>query len=309
MSNIFEIITSEYSDKKAKAERVANSNYEKAMLNGEFCDADKKIRALVLKSARQSLKSSGKNEYDREIEKLENLKENILKKLNIKEVKPQYSCKACCDTGYIDHVPCNCFKLRINELISNECGLNLPSLSKFDDFNDKFFSENEREKVIKNKEVFLKYCENFPKNKKQNIIFSGKTGSGKSFMASCIASKLIELGFSVIFTTAFSLNNAFLQYRLSNIDKKGLYLNAINTADLLVIDDLGCENIYNNVTNEYLLSVINERNLQNKPIIITTNLDAAGIKEKYHERFSSRILDSKTSHFIIFNYKDLRLSK
>lgn len=309
MPNFYETAIAECNEKKKCAEQIAKINYEKAITDTEFFNAEKQMRQLIVKSAKASLKIKGKNAFDEEIEKLENIKEKALARLKIKFVKPQYSCKLCSDTGFLDNIPCRCFKIRINELISGECGLSLPKLNKFEDFDEKLFDESEKENILKNKETFIKYCNSFPNNKKLNLIFSGKTGSGKSFIASCIASRLIERGFTVIFATAFALNNAFLKYHISPAETKALYLNAINSVDLLIIDDLGCENLYNNVTNEYFLAVLNERNLHNKATIITTNLDPKGIKENYQDRFVSRLLDNKTGHFIALNNKDLRLSK
>lgn len=303
--SIFENLTLEYNDKRNRAEQTAKLNYEKALKDGEFLNAEKKIRQLIINSAKESLRTKGKNKFDIEIEKLEVEKVKILERLKIKSVKPEYQCKACNDSGFVDNSPCKCFKLRVNELISNECDLTLPCLNRFDDFNENLFDEKEKQKVLKTKEMFIKYCNSFPENQKLNLVFSGKAGSGKSFIASCIASCIIERGFSVIFATSFALNNAFLRYHIS--DMKFLYLNALSNADLLIIDDLGCENLYNNVTNEYFLSIINERNLNKKATIITTNLTAKEIEENYKDRFASRLLDKKNGHFIVFNYKDLRL--
>lgn len=303
--SIFENLIIEYNEKKQRAEAIAKQNYEKALLNGEFLDIENRLRRLVIDSARESLKTKGKNKFDIEIENLEKLMAQLLQRLKIKSIKPQYSCKICCDTGFVNNSPCKCFKLRINELISNECGLSLPALNKFEDFNEKLFEEKEKQNAIKTKEMFTKYCDSFPDNKKLNLILSGKTGCGKTFLAACIASKIIERGFTVIFSSAFSLNNAFLKYQIS--ETKFLFLNALSSADLLIIDDLGCENLYNNVTNEYFLAVINERNSHNKATIITTNLTAKEIEENYKDRFASRLLDKKAGHFVRFNNGDIRL--
>jgi len=308
MPDFFEIISGEYNAKRRRAEETAKINYERALSDGEFFDAEKKIRRLIIDSAKASLKIKGKNSFDKEIESLEKVKESALFRLKIRTVKPEYECRACNDTGFVNNSPCKCYKLRINELISNRCGLYLPNLNKFDDFNESLFDEKERPSVLKTRDTFVNYCKNFPDNKKLNLIFSGKTGSGKSFIAGCIASGLIERGFSVIFATAFALSNIFLENHVSSFENKTLFLNAINSVDLLIIDDLGCENIYNNVTNEYFLAVLNERSLCSKATIITTNLNAKEIEENYKDRFVSRLLDTKTCRFINFSNKDLRLT-
>ena len=78
--------------------------------------------------------------------------------------------------------------------------------------------------------------------------------------------------------------------------------------DILVIDDLGTEPIYNNVTREYLLALISERLDKNKHFIITTNLTAEEMLSRYNERFISRLSDKNKTKFIPFNGKDLRFN-
>ena len=54
---------------------------------------------------------------------------------------------------------------------------------------------------------------------------------------------------------------------------KQLYLDTLNSYDLLVIDDIGAERD-TEYANEVVVSVIDSRCKSNKPMIITTNLTA-----------------------------------
>lgn len=87
----------------------------------------------------------------------------------------------------------------------------------------------------------------------------GKCGSGKTFAASCMAKAISDKGYSVIMLSSFAFANRMLKYHVALSSEKLQYLEPLLDCDLLVIDDLGSENIIKNVTVEYLFHVINER--------------------------------------------------
>ena len=64
----------------------------------------------------------------------------------------------------------------------------------------------------------------------------------------------------------------------------------LRSCDLLVIDDLGAERTTDFVI-EQLVLILEDRNYQNKPWIINSNLDLNQIKEYYTARTSDRILE------------------
>ncbi len=77
-------------------------------------------------------------------------------------------------------------------------------------------------------------------------------------------------------------------------------------ADLLIIDDLGTETMSNTKFTE-LFNVINTRLLNNKKIIISTNLTLNELYNLYDERVMSRII----GNFNIYRFvgEDIRLKK
>ena len=86
------------------------------------------------------------------------------------------------------------------------------------------------------------------------------------------------------------------------------YLKNCNVnCDVLFLDDLGSENKIKNVTNEYLYLVLNERMLNHKKTVITTNLNLAQIQDVYGERIFSRLMHKKHSLKIKMEGKDLRV--
>ena len=86
-------------------------------------------------------------------------------------------------------------------------------------------------------------------------------------------------------------------------------LSPLTDCDLLVIDDLGTEQIYKNVTLEYLLSTISERILAQKHTIITTNLTPEELLDRYGDRLYSRLMDKRIGRAIKFPDTDFRLIK
>ena len=91
-------------------------------------------------------------------------------------------------------------------------------------------------------------------------------------------------------------------------EKEEILIPYINS-DIVFIDDLGTENKINNVTNEYLYLIINDRMQSHKKTIITTNLGFEQIQATYGERIFSRLMHKKYSRKINFPGTDLRVKK
>ena len=149
------------------------------------------------------------------------------------------------------------------------------------------------------------YCSKFPGVNPANIVLCGATGTGKTFAAHVAANCLLERGFSVLYTTSFGLVERFKNYIKNYGDETET--DALFECDMLVIDDLGTEPVIRNITQEYLYSVINERLVNGRAIVITTNLSPRAIIEKYDQRIASRILSKHNSTVIELGGKDLRM--
>lgn len=105
-------------------------------------------------------------------------------------------------------------------------------------------------------------------NRNQGLIFYGPVGTGKSYTAACIANALIENRTSVIMTSFVKI--------LQDIDGRKMgeaeYMAILNSASLLIIDDLGAERS-TEYAQEKVYNIIDSRARSNKPMILTTNLD------------------------------------
>ena len=130
-------------------------------------------------------------------------------------------------------------------------------------------------------------------------------------MSNCIAAKILEKGKIVIYQTAPVLLETVIDYKMGRAKKLDSdFYNSILNCDLLIIDDLGTENI-NSMTLSELFIILNTRilNLNNKitKTIISTNLNINQIFRNYEERIGSRIAGYYDIYY--FFGDDLRFKK
>lgn len=155
--------------------------------------------------------------------------------------------------------------------------------------NHKFSQDDGRNKSITG--VCERYVEHFDEMKENNIgiMFYGGVGTGKSFLACCIANALIDKGIRVGVTNFSRILNrlqVFDEDKQNFIDRLCLY-------DLLIIDDLGIER-NTPYALEQVYNVIDARCRSGKPIIVTTNLSLNDIKNPVfieYERIYDRIFE------------------
>jgi len=154
-----------------------------------------------------------------------------------------------------------------------------------------------------------KYSEDFKKMKDKSIglLIYGEPGNGKTHTVSCIANALLNNGVPAICVNISGLLNR-IQETYKNHGKEGEadILRGLANADLLIIDDLGTESISDwSVSKVY--NIIDNRYRNGLPLIITTNLKLAELKETYHERTYDRLLEMCTP--VINDGKSLRVDK
>lgn len=251
------------------------------------------------------------NEFDGTKEKI-NLTKIKAKKLaclkriglNEKDIKPQFECGKCNDTGIYNNKNCQCKTRILNKILLSRSGIE----GNLEDFiNAKFNKrDSEVEKIFK---IFKDWSNKFPNVSKKMIYITGPTGVGKTFLLKCVANELIKKGVFVFYSTAFKMNNDFLQYCKVRNEEKEFYISPYLESEVLFIDDLGTEPILNNITLDYLYLILNERIIANRTTIINSNLDLDVLLDRYGERIFSRIINKRIGLAIKFEGEDLRLKK
>ena len=279
-----------------------NYNDEKNEIYKKFprlFELENKKRTLVSDITFLKEKNSSKlDELNEEIE-------SFIKDNNITLPSKKYNCNICHDNGYINEngtqTRCRCFeKMLIEETIKSE---SLNATNSFDDYNESIFDEAVINRVSKIKNFLLDYSKVFPNVKKPNIFLSGNTGTGKTFLMSCVYYELKKRGIGALFISSGKMFDILRKYAFNQIPDIDVLLNA----EILLIDDLGTEPMFNNITNEYLFLLVNERIRTQKPIFISTNLSPVEIKNHYNERIASRLLDKSITNIISLPGNDLRL--
>ena len=241
-----------------------------------------------LKQAQVDYVMNGKQDVDKQrIEKYRTIQKQLLGKLKVDESRltPQFSCAKCADTGYINNVMCDCLKQEIRKLLVKDADIKHPNCT--------FASSTEKNKH--NKAVYKKAQSLCQKGCSTNVLLTGATGTGKTYLLSACANECLANDKSVLFVTAYSLNETFLECHLAPLQTKQLVMENLLDVDVLFIDDLGTENIYRNVTAEYLFVAINERIERGKQTFISTNLTLEDIRARYDERIFSRLVDKNVT--------------
>ena len=150
------------------------------------------------------------------------------------------------------------------------------------------FDNDDRKQPMASK-VAHNYVDNFNDFRKigKGLMFYGGVGTGKTFIASCIANALMEQLHPCLVTNFSRIINTVT----GMYEGKQQYIDSLNNYDLLVIDDLATERNTEYV-NEIVYSVIDSRYRSGKPLIITTNMTLEEMRSETNinrKRIYSRI--------------------
>ena len=211
-----------------------------------------------------------------------------------------YRCPDCRDTGLIDGRKCHCFLQAQMKLLHAQSNLeDVLERENFKALSYEYYDDTEilPQLGITNAAYMRRVvagCREFVRDfdkKHDNLLFTGSTGVGKTFLTNCIARGLMDDFHSVIYLTASDLFDVFSRNKFdydNAEDMKDMY-RFILDCDLLIIDDLGTE-LNNSFTSSQLFYCINERMNMSRSTIISTNLTLARLRDSYTDRVTSRIM-------------------
>ena len=208
---------------------------------------------------------------------------------------PIYDCPECKDTGYIGDKKCHCFQQKIREILYRQSNIEDSAGNEcFSAFRTDYYSSQRsgrerlspRENIENVLSVSRSFIECFDSRPGQNLFIYGNAG--------------------VIYLTAYQFFDQLADYTFRRGANNAQTLPAFLHCDLLIIDDLGTE-LNNSFINSQLFLCINERILNKKSTIISTNLSLEQINRSYTERVFSRIIQSYTLLHIYG--EDIRIKK
>lgn len=309
-----------YEEKRAKNRDLANLHYERACQKvPELASIDASISSASLDQAKKLL--AGDNtalaSLKEEIRSLSDRRRRLLSDAGFPEdyLEQHFECPDCQDTGYVGTKKCHCFLKAIIDLFYTQSNLKgLLEQENFEHFNFDYYSSNYRDRLSgqNSRELATRAyqeCMNFIHNfdtEHGNLLLFGNTGIGKTFLSHCIAKEVMDSLHSVLYLTASEFFDALLEKALTRNDESCLLYEQIHQCDLLIIDDLGTERNTDFVVSQ-LFVCLNDRILNRKSTIISTNLTLEEIKTNYTERTFSRI----SNHYKILRLAgdDIRIQK
>jgi len=308
---------------KNELQKATNELYDKLP---EARQIDDRISFLAVKYA--SMVVEGKLTAEEAVLAVENDKKDLLEKKKelikkagiVIETPEMFSCKKCNDTGFVNGEKCSCYmdimkKVMLSEIDGSK-GVSFDfDKDNFDNFNLEWYSKSVDSVLgispYDNMKFVLRDCKLFCMDFKSNggnLYFYGNSGTGKTFMANCIANHLMRQGYSVMYQSAYKLFQFMEDYKFNRINRENTAkeYDSVYNSDLLIIDDLGTE-FTTAYTCSVLFDILNTRMLNGKSTIISTNLSVGNLEEKYTERVSSRIKGN--FEMMRFIGEDIRIAK
>lgn len=168
-------------------------------------------------------------------------------------------------------IPCK-YKKEANRLAKENQKIKTLFISKSilnSDLKDLDTSTPNRKKIY---EYILKFLNQYQENTfTKGLYLYGSFSTGKTFILGCIANELARKGIESLIIyfpdLVVELKNSIGNSRLEEL------INYLKSVDVLLLDDLGSENMTPWLRDEVLGPILNYRLMEEKPIFISSNID------------------------------------
>ena len=279
---------------------------------------DVQLRTSMVKAARAAFESGGDTTALEQV-KQENLtlqqEYNRLVEANFAPgfLDDSPICPHCGGKGYVGSTMCRCLAALCLEEQRRELAELTTGAERFEAFRLEYYPErvdatygvSPRVLMKKTLDTCRRYAAAFGPGA-GNLMFVGGTGLGKTFLSACIANEVAEKGFSVAYESAPRLFAKLEKNRFSPDEVSRRQAEDLLAVDLLIIDDLGTEMPGGFVT-AALYSLLNDRLLAGKSMIISTNLNVSEIAKRYSPQIASRLQGNFLG--LTFLGEDIRVMK
>lgn len=229
----------------------------------------------------------------------------------------RYTCRICKDTGYTGTKMCECLSALLKNAAATRLGASAPVKNcTFANFALDYYPDTPdasgvipKQRMGQILEACLSYAQGFSHNA-ESLLLLGQTGLGKTHLSLAIAIAVTEAGFGVVYTPVQKLMDRLeaekFSRRQETREQYSDSMEYILGCDFLVLDDLGTE-FHTQFTISTLYNIINTRLVENRPTIISTNLEISEIEDKYSQRMVSRLVCSYK--VLKFYGRDIRFMK
>lgn len=204
-------------------------------------------------------------------------------------------CPVCGGSGYMGSQMCGCLKALCVEEQEKELTLLGHGNEEFSNFRldyypdriDPKYGRSMRTVMQRTFDLCRQYADSFSPLS-GNLLFSGDTGLGKTFLSACIAKVVAGKGYSVVYESAPHLFAKLEKARFQNDEEARQEAEKFARCDLLILDDLGTE-MPGMFTTSALYTLVNDRILGQKATIISTNLSTDALDSRYSAQVASRL--------------------
>lgn len=280
---------------------------------------DRQLRQTMAFAARAVFQQGGDVQAAMEQAKQANLalqqEREALVKANFEEgfLDEKPVCEVCGGSGYVGSTMCQCLAELCRQEQKKELTFLHVGQETFEQFRLDYYPDRVDPKLGINirslMEKTYRTCRNYAESfslKSPNLLFSGGTGLGKTFLSACIARTVADNGYSVVYESAAHLFTKLERAKFTGSEEARLEAEKYNLCDLLIVDDLGTE-MGGQFTTSALYILINDRILAGKPTIISTNFNTEDLARRYSAQIASRLNGSYIR--VPFLGDDIRVKK
>ena len=222
-------------------------------------------------------------------------------------------CSRCGGSGYVGSTMCECLRELCRQEQKRELTFLNVGRETFEQFRLDYYPDridpalglNIRTVMDKTLKTCRRYAMTFTE-RSGNLLFSGDTGLGKTFLSACIARTVADRGYSVVYESAGHMFTKLERAKFNGDEEARRDSEKFTACDLLIVDDLGTE-MGGQFTTSSLYCLINDRILAGKATIISTNLSLKEMQARYSDRVFSRI--TSTYEICKLTGKDIRLQR
>ena len=315
---ILEILQNEYAERRVRNDQILmDRQAEVSRVCPRIGELIAQRQELIYTSLRQAIRGDTKTNVPEKMRAIQaEIAEQLLKNgFAADYLEPVYRCPICKDTGYVGDTVremCRCMQAELNRRLYAGIGLDAGEDQSFERFDLNLFPDTVIQNLGCSQRWMMKdiraiaegWSRRWPEAEfNGGILFSGASGLGKTFLMHCMARVMVERNLNVLVISAYQAQEIMRRAYFRGEDPE---MEALMHSDVLFLDDLGSEPLMQNVTIPQMFQLFNERMRMNRAVVVSTNLSPSDLRERYTERITSRILDSRRMKVIEMRGQDVR---